>query len=88
MEECGLIQLDYKVESESGWGCVQCGLPMQGAIAIVCVDCYDKCGGNIEDQIKYLMNGIKGRIPVPPVENRIPHEHNLALHPEFHEGIE
>ena len=25
-----IIQLDYKVKSESGWGCVQCGLPTEG----------------------------------------------------------
>lgn len=83
MEICGIVQLDYKVESESGWGCVQCGLSTEGAMAIVCGDCYDKYGEDIEDQIKYLMNGKKGRISVPPVENRVTHEHNLSLHPEY-----
>lgn len=82
MEDCGLVQLGYKMESESGWGCLQCGLPMEGAIAVVCSDCYDKYGEKIEDQIKYLIDGKKGRIPVPPVENRVPHEHDLSLHPE------
>lgn len=83
MEECGIVQLDYKVESESGWGCVQCDLAMQGAIAIVCDACFIAYGDEIEDQIKYLMNGKKGRIPVPPVANRVLHEHDLSLHPEY-----
>ena len=83
METCGLIQLDYKVESESGWGCVQCGLPMEGAVAVVCDACFTTHGDEIVDQIKYLMNGKTERIPVPPVENRVTHEHDLSLHPEY-----
>lgn len=86
METCGIIQLGYKVESESGWGCYQCGLPMEGAIAIVCGDCVDKHAETIEDQIKYLMDGKKGRFPVPPVEKRVTHEHDLSLHPEYKEN--
>ena len=84
-----LIQLDYKVESESGWGCVRCGLPAEGAIAIVCDACIDKHGKSedLEDKIKLLMNGIK-RIPAPPVSDRVPHEHDLSRHPEFWEGSE
>ena len=85
MEICFIIQLDYKVESESGWGCVKCGLSPQGAIALVCSDCVDKFGEGIEDQIKHLMDGKKGRLPVPPVEKRIPHGHDLSLHPKYTE---
>ena len=83
MDTAGIVQLNYKVESESGWGCVQCGLSMVGAMAIVCGDCYNKYGENTEGQIKYLMNGKTGRISVPPVENRVTHEHDLSLHPEY-----
>jgi len=82
MEMYNIIQLDYKVESESGWGCFKCGLPMQGAVAVVCDGCLDEHGNDIEDQIRFLMDGVKGRIPVPPVADRIPHEHDLSLHPE------
>ena len=85
MEDCGIVQLGYKVKSESGWGCLQCGLAMEGALAIVCADCYGKYGVYIEDQIKYLIDGKKGRIPVPPVDNRIPHKCDLSLHPEYEE---
>lgn len=87
LEDCGLVQLGYKVESESGWGCLQCGLAMEGAMAIVCKGCYDKFGVQIEDQIKYVMDGKTGRIPVPPVENRIPHKHDLSLHPDCEEDV-
>ncbi|MYB02024.1 MAG: hypothetical protein F4118_00340 [Acidimicrobiaceae bacterium] len=80
MDECILIQLDYKIESESGWGCLVCDLPMDGAMAVVCFDCFDD--DDLEDKIKFLMNGRRGRIPVPPPESRIKHEHNLMLHPE------
>ena len=85
--DCGLVALGFKVDSESGWGCHQCGLAMEGAIAIVCKVCYDKYGVHIEDHIKVLMDGGKGRIPVPPVATRIPHKHDLSLHPEY-EGAE
>ena len=83
-----LIQLDYKVESESGWGCVRCGLKMEGAIAIICDDCVETHGKSedLEAKIKLLMNGIK-RIPAPPVAARVPHEHDLSRHPEFSELI-
>lgn len=69
METCGIIQLGYKVESESGWGCFQCDLPMEGAIAIVCGDCVDKYGENVEDQIKYLMDGKNGGFLFHPRKN-------------------
>lgn len=82
MDECVLIQLDYKVESESGWGCLVCDLPMEGAMAVVCADCFDEYDDDLEDKIKFLMNGIRGRIPVPPPESRIKHEHNLMYHPK------
>ena len=79
-----IVQLDYKVESESGWGCMKCGLAPEGALAIICDTCADESDPNVEDKIKLLMNGIK-RIPVPPVEERIPHGHDLSRHPEVWE---
>lgn len=89
LHECVFISLDYKVEVESevGWGCVQCGLAQGGAVAVICLDCLDKYEDDLEDKLKYLMNSKKGRIPVPPVENRVTHEHDFSLHPE-HEGAD
>ena len=83
-----LIQLDYKVESESGWGCMRCGLKAEGAMAIICDDCVEKHGHepDLEAKIKLLMDGTK-RIPVPPVKDRVPHGHDLSRHPEVAELI-
>ena len=75
-----IIQLDYKVKSESGWGCVQCGLPAEGAVAIVCDACIERYGDNIEEKIIYLMDGGQRRLVVPPVEGRIPHKHDMSRH--------
>ena len=84
IEDPILISLPFKVhvESESKWGCFQCGLPFEGAVAVICDACVDEHGVNIEDKIKFLMNN-KERIPVPPVEIRIPHEHDYSLHSEI-----
>ena len=78
-----IIQLDYKVESESGWGCVICGLSPEGTVAIVCDTCIEKCSDNIEENIRFLMAERERRIPAPPIEGRILHEHDLSHHPEF-----
>ena len=75
-----IIQLDYKVALESGWGCVQCGLPAEGAVAIVCDGCIERYSDNIEGKIIYLMDGGQRRIAVPPVEGCIIHEHDLSRH--------
>ena len=87
IEDPVLLSLSFKihVESETKWGCYQCGLPNEGAVAVICDDCFDEDDVDFEDKIKYLMNGGRGRIPVPPVEDRIPHECDLSLHPEVGE---
>ena len=67
--------------SESGWGCVQCGLSAEGAVAIVCDACLERYGaGTIEDRIRFLMDGRERRIPVPLIEGRTLHEHDLSRH--------
>jgi hypothetical protein len=63
-----------------GWGCVQCGLPSDGAVAIVCDDCLQ------DDALPPLQWACCG---FPATDGRVPitelighHEHNLDLHPE------
>lgn len=75
-----IIQLDYKVKSESAWGCFKCGLPAEGAVAIVCDACIEKHGDDTEKHIRFLMDSAERRIPVPPEEERVPHEHDLSYH--------
>ena len=78
-----VLQLDYKVKSESGWGCFVCGLPAEGAVACFCDACLHLYGpDSIEPHLRFLMNGAEGRIPVPPPQERIPHAHDLHQHPE------
>ena len=73
-----------KVQSGSGWGCVQCGLPAEGAVAIVCDACIERYGSDtIENEIRFLMDGRERRIPVPPIEERVLHEHDIYRHLEL-----
>jgi hypothetical protein len=58
-----------------GWGCVVCGLPADGASAVLCDDCVDKpprfvCTGYVSEP---------GRTPVDEVSSE-PFEHDLNLH--------
>ena len=46
----------------SGWGCVQCGLSMEGAFAVICDDCLDLGRPIIYAVAGELKN--KKRIPV------------------------
>lgn len=79
------IQLDYKnpkKSTTSGWGCVVCGLPAEGALAIICDERLNNPDTVIDD-IKFLMDGETGRVPVPAETDRVPHEHDLSLHREL-----
>lgn len=33
--------------------------------------------------VRFVMDGMERRIPVPPIEGRILHEHDLSRHPEI-----
>ena len=56
----------------------------EGAVAIVCDTCIEKCDSdNIEDEIRFLIDGRQRRLPVPPIEGRILHEHDQSRPPEF-----
>lgn len=65
----------------NGWGCYVCGLPMRGAIAVLCQGCREAgreplyiCGGT------YIVD--RKRIPLDGFEQK-PFGHVLAAHPEF-----
>lgn len=75
--------LDFKAPAGfQGWGCVQCGLALEGAIALLCDRCVELqplpplkfiCAGT------YVMQGVRiGYADFP----RHPHEHDLNRHPE------
>lgn len=74
-----IIMLPYKnPEPDSGWGCMQCGLPSDGATAVVC----DECVAN-KTPIKFAAVGYlkeKKRISVASLGGT--HEHDMSKHPE------
>lgn len=80
-----LAQLDFEAPTGfNGWGCVQCGAPSRGAIAVLCDACARPdndaplrfiCGGT------YVADG--QRVPLEGYERR-PFGHELSKHPEIH----
>ena len=80
-----VLHLNFKIESESRWGCFECDLPIEGAVACFCDACVESYGlDTVESHLRFLMNGTEKRIPMPPPEKRPPHEHDLRYH--FSEG--
>jgi hypothetical protein len=69
-----------------GWGCFQCGLPSQGAIAILCEPCVESGaeplfiadGHYATDRVRLSLEHYR----------RVPFVHNDALHPELTECAE
>lgn len=69
-----------------GWGCVVCGLAMDGAIAVVCDPCAEE-----DREVLYACDGYAtddGRIPIGDLTE--PHRHDEAKHPasDFADGSE
>jgi hypothetical protein len=66
-----------------GWGCFQCGLPAEGACAVLC----DPCLEAVATGQAVIVDACRG---YPATDGRIPlaelqgaHEHNAARHPEL-----
>jgi hypothetical protein len=62
----------------SGWGCVQCGLPCDGAAAVLCDDCM-----SLGRPIKFAIAGPakdKKRVPIESLGAE--HKHDMSKHPE------
>ena len=61
-----------------GWGCVQCGLPPDGADYVLCDGC-------LEDgrEPRFVCDGYpkNGRIPIEELSDE-PFEHDMSKHPE------
>lgn len=67
-----------------GWGCLQCGAPSRGAMAVVCDLCLE---ANAQPKFlmggKYAADGI--RVPFEGFEQR-PFGHDMTKHPEVTDG--
>jgi len=60
----------------TGWGCVVCGLPDDGASAVVCDSCF-------EEPLKYACKGYiasKERIPIEELTEKF--DHDYRYHPD------
>jgi hypothetical protein len=75
-----VVMLDVKGQVPGhGWGCLVCGLPHDGANAVVCADCaagYEKG----ELALRFACRGYPGedgRVPIGEVT--IPHEHDETV---------
>lgn len=84
---CILVALPRRcVVPGHGWGCVVCGLPSEGAIAVVCTKCEPKIEKN-NLALRFACRGwpaIDGRVKIGelPVET---FDHDRSLHPEYWE---
>lgn len=79
-----LIMLDFAAPVPgTGWGCFQCGLPMNGATAVICDGCLEA-----EAEINFVIDGqplVHKRLPIAEARERAggrPFNHNMERHPE------
>ena len=72
-----IIMLDLKAPVPgTGWGCVVCGLPSDGAVAVVCDSCLEN-----HEPIRYACKGYAGqnvRVPVESLTEKF--EHDCSRH--------
>lgn len=78
-----LVMLEKKAPVPgTGWGCVQCGLPLDGALAVLC----DQCAANSADLpncLRFVCRGyptLGERTPIEEVAGE--HAHDMSQHPE------
>lgn len=76
-----IVCLPYAApESGAGWGCLQCHLPMDGAVAVLCDECLET-----NADIKFVIVGkpAEGRRMLLDELEKRPFDHKLKLHPEI-----
>ena len=59
-----------------GWGCFQCGLPSDGAIAVLCDRCLESSAPILDACAGYPASG--GRVPRESLD--IPFDHDMRFH--------
>jgi hypothetical protein len=66
-----------------GWGCVQCGVPADGAIAVTCDSCGPNSLGDKLPELKFACAGYPGtdgRVPIDSLQGVF--DHDYSKHPE------
>lgn len=82
-----ICTLPYKASVPgTGWGCVVCGLPPDGAVTVLCDDCVES-----EDlpEITHIIKGYphdKQREPAPDISKQIPHMHDQTMHTRINDA--
>ncbi len=64
-----------------GWGCVVCGLPSDGAIAVVCEACVSAFQSVCDPPLRFACRGYPGtdgRVPIESLAGT--HDHDLSRH--------
>lgn len=64
----------------TGWGCLQCGLASDGAIAVACEPCRTQVEAGVA-KVQYVCAAYpsqEGRVPIAQVTGT--HEHDLSKH--------
>lgn len=78
-----VLMLPYRAPTPGhGWGCFQCGLPLDGAVAVICDGCMR---GQVE--IKHVCTGRPaegGRTSISLVKGHH-FDHDLTRHPEINQ---
>jgi len=84
-----IVMLNFQAPiGGEGWACMVCGLPPNGALAVVCDACAET--KTIPDDLRYVVSGLAGnkeRAAIDTIE-QIPFEHDLSRHPEYHPALE
>jgi hypothetical protein len=78
-----VIMLEQKTPAPgSGWGCFQCGLPAEGAFAVLCDECLD-----LGRPIRFAVAGEvknKQRVAIEALGGE--HKHDMTKHSEASDG--
>jgi hypothetical protein len=73
-----IIMLDRRGPTPGkGWGCVECGLPCDGAIAVLCDPCFDAAREPVFAVVGYPKDNARMPLADLPVE---PFEHDPEMH--------
>jgi hypothetical protein len=70
----------------TGWGCVVCHLPQDGAIAVICGKCAEACPDQAEAErrLKFVCHGYVMKLSrAPASEASEPFNHDPAYHTEL-----
>lgn len=80
------LMLDKRSPYGHGWGCVQCGLAAEGAVALVCDRCM-KNGKHSETDMQFFCKPISDddymsdRAPIAELANQPEWKHDMSRHP-------